>query len=237
MVFGMRCRPETSKARQTKVTKRIALWEWKEGWEERELEPSYQVSRKADPGEGSFAASNSVLQLAQTPQIDLTWKYAFRFASGTAKHSYVSIARYENTQTCEPCRAETLQVETPMAQNNESSGIFSLNFRSDFVGVVVGGDLKKPDGTIQTAAYSKDGGQSWTASTTPPHGYRSAVQWSESLKLWITVGTNGSDVSRNDGKTWQPLDNGNWNALSLPFVVGPNGRIARLNPAALPGRP
>jgi hypothetical protein len=33
---------------------------------------------------------------------------------------------------------------------------------------------------------------------------------------------------------WQPLDNGNWNALSLPFVVGPNGRIARLNPAALP---
>lgn len=43
------------------------------------------------------------------------------------------------------------------------------------------------------------------------------------------------DISCDDGKTWQPIDDGNWNALSLTFVVGPNGRIARLNPAALPG--
>ena len=75
--------------------------------------------------------------------------------------------------------------------------------------------------------------RTWLPSTTPPHGYRSTVQYSDSLKLWITAGTNGSDISRDDGRTWQPLDNGNWNALSLPFIVGPNGRIARLNPAAL----
>jgi hypothetical protein len=48
------------------------------------------------------------------------------------------------------------------------------------------------------------------------------------------VGTNGSDISRDDGKTWQSLDDGNWNAVSLPFVVGMNGRIGRLNPAAIP---
>jgi hypothetical protein len=60
------------------------------------------------------------------------------------------------------------------------------------------------------------------------------VQWSEPLKVWITAGTNGSDISRDDGRTWQPLDDGNWNALSLPFIVGPNGRIARLNPSAMP---
>ena len=100
--------------------------------------------------------------------------------------------------------------------------------------VAVGGTYDHSDNAARTAAFSPDGGQHWTASTTPPHGYRSAVQWSEALKLWITVGTNGSDISRDDGKTWQPLDNGNWNALSLPFVVGPNGRIAQLNPAALP---
>ena len=44
----------------------------------------------------------------------------------------------------------------------------------------------------------------------------------------------GSDISRDDGRTWQSLDDGNWNALSLPFVVGPNGRIGRLNAGALP---
>jgi len=99
--------------------------------------------------------------------------------------------------------------------------------------MILGGDYKKPNEITASAAYSNDSGQHWTASTAPPHGYRSAVQWSEPLHLWITVGTNGSDISRDDGKTWQPLDNGNWNALSLPFVVGPNGRIAHLNPAAL----
>ena len=79
-------------------------------------------------------------------------------------------------------------------------------------------------------------GRDWVAAKTPPHGYRSAVQWSDTLKAWIAVGTNGSDISRDDGKTWHLLDDGNWNALSLPFVVGPNGRIAKLNGAAVPKR-
>jgi hypothetical protein len=95
--------------------------------------------------------------------------------------------------------------------------------------IAVGGDYNKPNDSTGTAAWSGDSARTWLASTTPPHGYRSSVQWSDTLKLWITVGTNGSDISRDNGKTWQPLDNGNWNALSLPFVVGPNGRIARLN--------
>lgn len=95
-------------------------------------------------------------------------------------------------------------------------------------GVAVGGDYLKPNESAGTAAWSADSGWTWAASNQPPHGYRSAVQWSEALRLWITVGTNGSDISHDDGKTWQPLDDGEWNALSLPFVVGPKGRIARL---------
>ncbi len=100
--------------------------------------------------------------------------------------------------------------------------------------VAVGGDYKKPGDSAGTCAFSSDGGLHWLPAVKPPHGYRSAVQWNEALKLWITVGTNGSDLSRDDGRTWQLLDDGNWNALSLPFIVGPNGRIARLNPSALP---
>jgi hypothetical protein len=100
--------------------------------------------------------------------------------------------------------------------------------------VAVGGDYSHPNDESSTAAFKLDFDKPWTASATPPHGYRSTVQWSESEKLWITAGTNGSDISRDDGRTWQPLDNGNWNALSLPFIVGPKGRIARLNPSAIP---
>jgi len=145
-------------------------------------------------------------------------------------------------------------VPVPLAGGTESSGVFSLAFRQDtdqahiehvrktlpnsdvygyLNGVAVGGDYTKPNESDGTAAWSADSGEHWTASTTPPHGYRSAVQWFESQKLWITVGTNGSDLSRDDGKTWQTLDNGNWNALSLPFVVGPKGRIAKLRTETL----
>ena len=135
----------------------------------------------------------------------------------------------------------------PLASGVDSAGAFAVALR--YTGspcedcgfgmywhmVVVGGDYAKPNETAGTAAASStDGGWTWAAATTPPHGYRSTVQWSESLKVWITAGTNGSDISRDDGKTWRALDDGNWNALSLPFVVGPKGRIARLNPGALP---
>ena len=145
----------------------------------------------------------------------------------------------------------------PIAGGTDSSGVFSIAFRyelpapnnekshrsSPFAdihgyehGVAVGGDYTKPSEPKGTAAWSGDSGWTWTASSVPPHGYRSAVEWSEALKAWITVGTNGSDVSWDDGKTWQALDDGNWNALSLPFVVGPGGRIARMNAAAVPAQ-
>lgn len=140
--------------------------------------------------------------------------------------------------TCSPMPPQTIwfthSVPVPLAGGKETSGVFSLNFRNGQRGVAVGGDYTKPNESAGAAALSTDGGQHWTASNTPPHGYRSTVQWSESLKVWITAGTNGSDISRDDGRTWQPLDNGSWNALSLPFLVGPNGRIGRLNPEALP---
>jgi photosystem II stability/assembly factor-like uncharacterized protein len=134
----------------------------------------------------------------------------------------------------------------PLNNGTDASGAFSVAYRvtlppcTDCAGpfyqfaIAVGGDYTKPNDSVGTAAYSLDGGQHWTASTTPPHGYRSTVQWSQLLHAWFTAGTNGSDISHDDGKTWQPLDNGNWNALSLPFIVGPNGRIAKLNSTALP---
>ncbi len=71
------------------------------------------------------------------------------------------------------------------------------------------------------------------AAAVPPHGFRSAVAFDMKLGVWIAVGTNGSDFSRDDGKTWQPLEDGNWNALSLPYVVGNQGRIAVLADGAI----
>jgi hypothetical protein len=55
------------------------------------------------------------------------------------------------------------------------------------------------------------------------------VAWDADINAWIAVGTNGSDVSWSGGKVWKALDDGSWNALSLPWVVGPGGRIGKIN--------
>jgi photosystem II stability/assembly factor-like uncharacterized protein len=108
--------------------------------------------------------------------------------------------------------------------------------------VAVGGDFKKPDASNKTSAFSNDVGLTWTPSQTQPHGYRSSVAYHSKTKTWITVGPNGTDISRDEGRNWTPLKptaqdrpdaDKNWNALSLPFVVGPRGRIGKLRPEAL----
>ena len=102
----------------------------------------------------------------------------------------------------------------------------------------------KPDDAERTAAFTFDGGKTWQPAQTPPHGYRSAVAFDAATKTWITVGPNGTDISTDDGRNWRALHpdpamheppdaDRDWNALSLPFVVGPHGRIGKLNPKAL----
>jgi hypothetical protein len=85
-------------------------------------------------------------------------------------------------------------------------------------------------------------GGRWHASDTPPNGYRSAVAYYKPGKMWISVGPNGTDISTDDGRHWHALKPGsgespdagkNWNALSLPFAVGSNGRIGKLDPVVI----
>jgi photosystem II stability/assembly factor-like uncharacterized protein len=49
----------------------------------------------------------------------------------------------------------------------------------------------------------------------------------------VTVGTTGSDLSRDGGRTWTPLDGTAFNAVQfapsgVAFAVGARGRVARL---------
>jgi photosystem II stability/assembly factor-like uncharacterized protein len=174
---------------------------------------------------GAFAASNSSITFVGTPTPGMVRSWIGAGGKGGA----VVFSGYFNTPACTTCgQTVPAAVLVPLASGNESSGVFSLAFRDQNHGMAVGGDYKKPNESSGTSAYTVDGGKTWTAAAKPPHGYRSSVAWDADDKAWIAAGTNGSDVSFDDGKTWAPLDAGKWNALSLPWVVGPEGRIAKL---------
>jgi photosystem II stability/assembly factor-like uncharacterized protein len=182
---------------------------------------------------GAFAASNSAMTLAYegSPMFGTSgpggpWLYV-------PDSVCTSLTAQRNPAACFDGFLRFEKEKLPLTGDSPSAGIFSLAVDSDGARIVaVGGDYTKPNESTGTAAWTADGGKMWTAAEKPPHGYRSAVAWDADDKAWIAVGTNGSDVSHDDGKTWSPLDNGNWNALSLPWVVGPEGRIAKLG--ALP---
>jgi photosystem II stability/assembly factor-like uncharacterized protein len=197
---------------------------WKGSWGNRNIE--------ANPKEGAFAASNSSLSLGNPPS--KSGDREVWFATGGPSGSRVIHYRYLNRD--EPERSDFSIVNVPIFPKSESAGIFSI-FIDNEKGVTVGGDYLKPDNPAGTAAFTIDGGKTWAATKTQPHGYRSAVAYDLTQKLWITVGPNGTDISTDDGKNWRPLTpsgydppdaDKNWNALSLPFVVGPKGRIGRL---------
>jgi len=126
-----------------------------------------------------------------------------------------------------------------------TAGGFSLASRSRMDGsklimMAVGGDYKAPERRTGTAVFLADG--KWQTPDTLPNGYRSAVAYYAAGKAWITVGPNGTDTSTDDGRNWRALKptadetpdaNKSWNALSLPFVAGPHGRVGKLNPQAI----
>jgi len=181
---------------------------------------------------GAFAASDTALvidggvPLFGTSGPDGPWLYAGE------QTCTMGIAQDDPT-ACITQFLRFAKQKLPMVGNTSTSGIFSLAIAADGASVAVGGDYTRPDtgaGSVACIPVWEGLPPVWVPATKPPHGFRSAVAWDADLKAWIAAGTNGSDISYDDGKTWQPLDDGNWNALSLPWVVGPNGRIAKLDP-------
>jgi hypothetical protein len=210
--------------------------------------------RTAGADSAAFAASNSCISDFGGATFDM--------AIGGAAGSFLIGLTYRGhywLDDASPLQRTWRRQPIPMARG-ESAGAFSVGERVQFPvnnptpdfsdlrlhEVIVGGNYQKPDDSVGTAAYHSQTSEGWLPSQTPPHGYRSAVAYDADAKTWITVGPNGTDISTDDGKNWRALHpdaalhepddaDRNWNALSLPFVVGPHGRIGRLNPHALDG--
>jgi photosystem II stability/assembly factor-like uncharacterized protein len=129
--------------------------------------------------------------------------------------------------------------DSPLFRGRASAGIFSIAFADERHGVIVGGDYLEPDARERTAAWTADGGRTWTLATTPPGGYRSAVAplaGASGALRFVCTGPSGTDVSEDGGRTWQPMRGGDggllpgFHAVSAPYLAGSDGRIERLPP-------
>lgn len=173
------------------------------------------------PNQGAFAASNQ--SLVFYPVDDTTHRIWFGTSGG-----WLYSFNFSPLRLIDASRAECVHLRPLAALDGPSAGIFALGLRDAQDAVAVGGEYKKPKDAAGSAAYTTDG-QTWRPAERLPAGYRSTVAWNRNEEEWITAGPSGSDISKDDGKTWQPFDStASWNALSLPFAVGESGRIGRL---------
>ena len=123
-------------------------------------------------------------------------------------------------------RAKTWTAHNVPMPRNESSGIFSIAFSDAKNGIAVGGNYSKPKIVRGNMAVTGNGGRTWTKTKgKPATGFRSCVVFGKSKigkPIGIAVGTSGTDVSIDGGKTFANVSSEGFHAVQFT----PNGKRA-----------
>jgi photosystem II stability/assembly factor-like uncharacterized protein len=125
-------------------------------------------------------------------------------------------------------------VTTPVAAKGTGAGAFSVSFREDGTGVIVGGDFLARDvGGTANAAWSSDFGKTWHPSEEGPRGQR-AGSVAVGNGWFLATGQTGTDVSRDGGKTWKAFSSEGFHCVDVAiedgtiWLAGPQGRVGRV---------
>lgn len=123
---------------------------------------------------------------------------------------------------------------TPIGHRAPGAGIFTLVFRDRLRGFAAGSEdsAKVPTGRV---AATTDGGRTWRLVGDPSFKgtvYGLAVVPGRPQML-IATGPGGASISRDDGRSWKPLDSANsWTAAfanaRTGWIVGPKGHVAKV---------
>lgn len=174
---------------------------------------------QAHDGEANFAASNSCIEYLPSGK-------AWFVTGGVSARVFYSNDFGKSWQV----------TETPMVYGQSSTGIFSVAFKNDTGGIIVGGNYKEPDRNENIAASTNDGGLTWQAVETMPQGFRSCVQHvsGPNIDAYIAVGKSGCDYSADNGKNWKHItQQGYYTCRAVPgqaslFAAGSQGRIVKI---------
>ncbi len=147
---------------------------------------------KTFEGEAAFAASNGNLA---------TYNSTVWMVSGGKKSRVYKSENY----------GKSWQVyDTPMAQGDTMTGIYTVDFYNDKEGIIMGGDWNNKSKTQNAKALTKNGGKSWQlVSDDNQPGYISSVKYIPNTngQQLIAVSTQGIYYSSNAGVHWQKISN------------------------------
>jgi hypothetical protein len=127
----------------------------------------------------------------------------------------------------------------PVIQGQQMTGANSIDIYDSGNGkgsnriVVVAGDYTAPTSSKDNCFISDDGGRTWKAPKSPPHGYRSCVEYLSKKDL-VCCGLTGVDYSANNGKTWDLISTESFNVCRIAklgtaiYLAGNNGQIGKI---------
>ena len=90
---------------------------------------------------------------------------------------------------------------TPLVHGEPYSGIYSIHACGTGKILAVGGDYTQADSSHYPIISMNDG-KSWIKAKGKVGGYRSIINYSKKGKFWVTGGTNGLEMSSDDGAHW-----------------------------------
>ena len=164
-------------------------------------------------GEGAFAASGTNIALGR---------------------SHVWIGTNASRVLRSTDNGRTWTVATTPLPTSASAGIFSIAFADDNRGIVVGGDYKVESAAVNNAAFTIDGGQTWTL-VSGLGGFRSAVAFIPSRPgAAVAVGPSGADYSTDSGRSWTPIEGPGFHTLAVArgtqtvWAAGEKGTVGRI---------
>ena len=183
-----------------------------ENWEELPFENRPQ----ALDGQGGFAASGTCIRT----QGD--------------KNVYIGLGGDEASLFYSRDQGASWKKTSTPLDHGASAGIFSIQFKDEMNGLMVGGDYNGDSlTTINNIAYTQNGGETWqkVMPGMEPNGYRSCVDFLDEFVL--VVGRGSSDFYR-EGDDAYTLMEGQYYAVSTTkdgkaaYASGPRGAVARL---------
>ena len=170
----------------------------------------------ADSGEACFAASGTNIRVLDRDEAV--------FVSGGTRSRVFS---------------KNNPVTLPIIQGKETTGANSIavwdnhKLKGGKKMIVVGGDFSADSSSFKNCFYSNDRGKSWQAASTPPHGYRSCVEYFSKAEVF-SCGLNGVDYSIDGGKNWKWISKEGFHVCRTAklgaaiYLAGGNGKVGKI---------